>query len=43
MEILGHSRISMTLDTYSHVMPAAMREAAEKISAVLWDQNRESA
>ena len=40
MEILGHSRISMTLDTYSHVMPAAMREAADKISAVLWKEDQ---
>lgn len=38
-DILGHSRISVTLDTYSHVMPAAMHEAADKISAVLWNQN----
>lgn len=43
MEILGHSRISMTLDTYSHVMPAAMREAADKISAVLWDEDQKIA
>ena len=35
-DILGHSRISVTLDTYSHVMPAAMHEAADKMSAVLW-------
>ena len=28
METLGHSRISVTTDTYTHVMPALMREAA---------------
>jgi integrase len=39
MDILGHSRISVTLDTYAHVMPAAMHEAANKISSVLWNQN----
>jgi len=39
MEILGHSRISVTLDTYSHVMPPAMLEAADKISEVLWSQS----
>ena len=27
-EILGHSQIAMTLDLYSHVMPAAKSEAA---------------
>ncbi len=28
METLGHSRISVTMDTYTHVMPALMRDAA---------------
>ena len=31
-EILGHSRISMTLDIYSHVLPGMQEDAAEKIS-----------
>ena len=35
MEILGHSRISLTMDTYSHVMPTAMNEAAAKMDAIL--------
>jgi len=35
MEILGHSDISLTMNTYSHVVPEVMREAAEKIDAVL--------
>ena len=30
-ERLGHSTISMTLDTYSHVLPAMQKEAAEKL------------
>ena len=30
-ERLGHSKISMTLDTYSHVLPTMQKEAAEKI------------
>ena len=34
-ELLGHSRISMTMDTYSHVMPALHREAADKMDAML--------
>ena len=31
METLGHSQISLTLDTYSHVLPALQREAADEI------------
>jgi integrase len=30
-ERLGHSQISLTLDTYSHVLPNMQEEAAEKI------------
>jgi hypothetical protein len=29
MEILGHSQISVTMNTYSHVTPASSREAVE--------------
>ena len=35
METLGHSQISMTLDTYAHVVPALQREAAAKMDAIL--------
>src|SRR5262249_34900298 len=35
MELLGHSRISLTMEIYSHVVPALMREAAEKMDEVL--------
>lgn len=35
MEILGHSRISLTMDTYSHVMPNVMNDAAAKMDAIL--------
>jgi integrase len=35
-EILGHSRISMTLDIYSHVLPGMQEDAAEKISRLLY-------
>jgi integrase len=35
METLGHSQISLTLNTYSHVLPALQREAASKMDAVL--------
>ena len=34
-ERLGHSQISLTLDTYSHVLPGMGREAASKIDALL--------
>lgn len=35
METLGHSQISITMDTYSHVMPALGAEAAEKMNALV--------
>lgn len=35
METLGHSQISLTLNTYSHVLPAMQREAAERMDAIL--------
>lgn len=35
MELLGHSSISLTANTYSHVMPAAMREVADKMQTLL--------
>jgi integrase len=30
-EVLGHSTISMTMDTYSHLIPSMQKEAAEKM------------
>jgi integrase len=35
MEVLGHSQISVTLNTYSHVVPALQREAADRMDDVL--------
>jgi integrase len=35
METLGHSQISLTLNTYSHVLPALQAEAAAKMDAIL--------
>ena len=35
METLGHSSIQMTLNTYSHVMPALARQAADSMDAAL--------
>lgn len=34
-EMLGHATISITLDTYSHVLPDMQREAARAMEAVL--------
>jgi integrase len=35
METLGHSEISLTLNTYSHVLPSLGREAALRMDALL--------
>lgn len=35
MELLGHSTIRMTADTYGHVLPARARQAASAIDRVL--------
>jgi integrase len=35
MELLGHSSITVTMNVYGHVMPAMMREAAEKMDMIL--------
>jgi integrase len=35
MEILGHSQISLTLNTYSHVIPSLQSDAAKLMDAVL--------
>jgi integrase len=35
METLGHSRISVTMDTYTHVMPTLMQDAADAMDRSL--------
>lgn len=35
MEVLGHSNIALTMNTYSHVIPDLQREAAAKMDAIL--------
>lgn len=37
MEILGHSQISVSLNTYTHVEPEFNRDAIDRIEAVLWN------
>jgi len=34
-ERLGHSSITITLDTYSHVLPTMQRDAAEQVAALI--------
>jgi integrase len=36
MEILGHSQISLTLGTYSHVVPEVAEDAARRMGQALW-------
>ncbi len=35
MEVLGNSQISLTLNTYSHVIPGLMDEAAARMDTLL--------
>ncbi len=35
MEMLGHSSIALTADTYSHIAPAMLRDAADKMDSIL--------
>lgn len=38
-ELLGHSQISVTLDTYSHVLPELKKQAAAKLNS-LWPKEK---
>lgn len=35
MEVLGHSRIAITADTYSHVVDSTMRDAIDRLENIL--------
>ena len=35
MEILGHSQISVTMNTYGHVLPETQQDAVQKLDTVL--------
>ena len=35
MEVLGHSQIALTMNTYSHVIPSLQTDAAERLDAAL--------
>ncbi len=41
MEILGHSQIALTMNTYSHVAPEVSREAADRMADMLWQDGDE--
>ena len=43
MEILGHSQIALTMNTYSHVAPEISREAADRIAETLWQCDEDQA
>ena len=38
MEMLGHSQISLTMNTYSHVLPSLQRDAADKLDSLMRDE-----
>ncbi len=38
-ELLGHSQISMTMDTYSHVLPSMQQEAMNKLNEAFREQS----
>jgi len=39
-ERLGHANITLTLDTYSHVLPSMQRAASEKLERILFKKKR---
>jgi len=40
MDVLGHSQIGLTMNTYSHVIPELRREAADRMDHLLQDGER---
>jgi integrase len=41
MEVLGHSQISVTMNTYGHVMDSQLRDAADAVDEALWGDDEE--
>ncbi len=39
-ERLGHASVTLTLDTYSHVLPTMQEAAAEKLERILFKRSR---
>ena len=42
MVVLGHSQITLTLGTYSHVAPELAEDAARRMAEVLWGDGTQS-
>jgi integrase len=40
MDVLGHSQIALTMNTYSHVIPGLRRDAADRMQDLLGDRER---
>jgi integrase len=40
MDVLGHSQIALTMNTYTHVLPELRREAADRMEALIGDRAR---
>lgn len=40
MDVLGHSQIALTMNTYSHVIPELKRDAATRMEELLADRDR---
>jgi integrase len=41
MEIMGHSQISVTMNTYGHVLPETQREAARLLDQLYTEPEKE--
>jgi integrase len=41
MDVLGHSQISLTMNTYTHVLPELRRDAADRMSDLLRGRDRD--
>ena len=40
MEVLGHSQIALTMNTYTHVLPELKRDAAQRMNELITDLER---
>ena len=40
MDVLGHSQIALTMNTYSHVLPELRRQAADRMEDLIGDHER---
>jgi len=38
MDVLGHSQIALTMNTYSHVIPDLRRDAAQRMDDLLHER-----